>query len=118
MGFGIAALLDFLRRGGKTSELSPRETVRRTLALISAAEISGNFQSLLGATYTGTDVNGAPITVQKGAIYDPRTKDRFRLRERRTQQFHPVALHQLLHAREIRLTQALVLRRHILEELV
>jgi len=30
-----AALLDFLRRGGKTSELSPRETVRRTLALIS-----------------------------------------------------------------------------------
>jgi hypothetical protein len=36
-----------------------------------AAEISGNFQSLLGPTYTGTDVNGNPITVQKGAIYDP-----------------------------------------------
>jgi predicted transcriptional regulator of viral defense system len=30
-----AALLDFLRRGGKTSELSPEETVRRTLALFS-----------------------------------------------------------------------------------
>ena len=28
-----AALLDFLRRAGRTSELSPRETVRRTLAL-------------------------------------------------------------------------------------
>lgn len=30
-----AALLDFLRRGGKTSELSPEETIRKTLALIS-----------------------------------------------------------------------------------
>lgn len=28
-----AALLDFLRRGGKTSELSPEETARRTVAL-------------------------------------------------------------------------------------
>jgi hypothetical protein len=30
-----AALLDFLRRGGRTSELSPEETIRKTLALIS-----------------------------------------------------------------------------------
>jgi hypothetical protein len=30
-----AALLDFLRRGGRTSELSPEETVRKTLALLS-----------------------------------------------------------------------------------
>lgn len=30
-----AALLDFLRRGGRTSELDPEETVRRTLALLS-----------------------------------------------------------------------------------
>jgi hypothetical protein len=30
-----AALLDFLRRGGKTSELSPEKTMRRTLALFS-----------------------------------------------------------------------------------
>ena len=30
-----AALLDFLRRGGRTSELSPEETTRKTLALIS-----------------------------------------------------------------------------------
>ncbi len=36
-----------------------------------AAMKAGNFSSLLGATYTGTDVNGAPISVQKGAIYDP-----------------------------------------------
>jgi hypothetical protein len=30
-----AALLDFLRRGGRTSELSPEETIRKTLALFS-----------------------------------------------------------------------------------
>jgi hypothetical protein len=30
-----AALLEFLRRGGKTSELSPEETVRKTLMLLS-----------------------------------------------------------------------------------
>jgi hypothetical protein len=36
-----------------------------------AAMKAGNFASLLGATYTGTDVNNAPITVTKGAIYDP-----------------------------------------------
>jgi hypothetical protein len=29
-----AALLDFLRRGGRTSELSPEETTRRTLKLL------------------------------------------------------------------------------------
>lgn len=30
-----AALLDFLRRGGRTSELSPEETMRRTMTLLS-----------------------------------------------------------------------------------
>jgi hypothetical protein len=30
-----AALLDFLRRGGRTSELTPEETVRKTLTLLS-----------------------------------------------------------------------------------
>lgn len=30
-----AAFLDFLRNGGKTSELSPEETIRRTLKLLS-----------------------------------------------------------------------------------
>ena len=39
-----AALLDFLRRGGQTSELSPQETIRRTLALFSE---KGRFERLL-----------------------------------------------------------------------
>lgn len=39
-----AALLDFLRGGGKASELTPEETVRRTLALMSE---KGRFQRLL-----------------------------------------------------------------------
>lgn len=33
-----AALLDFLRQGGKLSELSPKETIRKTLALLSEGE--------------------------------------------------------------------------------
>src|ERR1700722_737076 len=36
-----------------------------------AAMKNGDFSSLLGPSYTGTDVNGAPINIQKGAIYDP-----------------------------------------------
>jgi hypothetical protein len=39
-----AALLDFLRRGGRTSELSPEETIRRTLMLLSE---KGRFERLL-----------------------------------------------------------------------
>jgi hypothetical protein len=39
-----AALLDFLRRGGKTSELSPQETVRKALTLLSE---KGRFERLL-----------------------------------------------------------------------
>ena len=39
-----AALLDFLRRGGKTSELSPQETIRRTLKLLSQ---KGRFDRLV-----------------------------------------------------------------------
>jgi hypothetical protein len=39
-----AALLDFLRRRGRTSELSPQETIRRTLALFSE---KGRFERLL-----------------------------------------------------------------------
>jgi hypothetical protein len=39
-----AALLDFLRRGGKTSELSPKETVQRTVVLLSER---GRFARLL-----------------------------------------------------------------------
>jgi len=39
-----AALLDFLRRGGKTSELSPEETIRKTVALLAE---KGRFERLL-----------------------------------------------------------------------
>jgi hypothetical protein len=39
-----AALLDFLRRGGKSSELTPSETIDRTVALLSE---SGRFERLL-----------------------------------------------------------------------
>jgi hypothetical protein len=39
-----AALLDFLRRGGRTSELSPQQTLHRTLALLSE---KGRFERLL-----------------------------------------------------------------------
>jgi hypothetical protein len=39
-----AALLDFLRRAGRTSELSPEETVRRTIILFSE---KGRFERLL-----------------------------------------------------------------------
>ena len=39
-----AALLDFLRRAGRTSELSPEETVKRTLAL---CREQGRFDRLL-----------------------------------------------------------------------
>ena len=39
-----AALLDFLRRAGRTSELSPEETIRRTIVLLSE---KGRFERLL-----------------------------------------------------------------------
>jgi hypothetical protein len=42
-----AALLDFLRRAGRTSELSPEETIRRTIMLLSE---KGRFERLLGIT--------------------------------------------------------------------
>ena len=32
---------------------------------------TGNFSSLLGPSYTGTDINGNPISFAKGMIYDP-----------------------------------------------
>lgn len=44
-----AALLDFLRRGGKTSELSPQATVKRTLALCAER---GRFARLLAVAAT------------------------------------------------------------------
>jgi hypothetical protein len=43
-----AALLDFLRRRGEPSELSPEETVRRLLALLSE---KGRFERLLAVSH-------------------------------------------------------------------
>jgi hypothetical protein len=42
-------MLDFLRRGGKMSELDPDETVRRTLALLSER---GQFERLVAVAAT------------------------------------------------------------------
>jgi hypothetical protein len=56
-----AALLDFLRRGGKTSELSPQETVRRTLALFSE---KGRFERLLKVA----DTEPPRVRAMMGAI--------------------------------------------------
>lgn len=44
-----AAILDFLRQGGKLSELSPEQTVQRAIALISE---EGRFERLLGIAAT------------------------------------------------------------------
>jgi hypothetical protein len=44
-----AALLDFLRRGGETSELSPEETIRKVLALLSE---EGRLERLLKIAVT------------------------------------------------------------------
>ena len=38
-----------------------------------AAMKGGDFSSLLGPVYTGTDINGSPISIQKGAVYDPQS---------------------------------------------
>jgi Family of unknown function (DUF6088) len=56
-----AALLDFLRRGGKASELSPQETVRRTVALFSE---KGRFERLLGVA----DTEPPRVRAMMGAI--------------------------------------------------
>ena len=56
-----AALLDFLRRGGKTSELSAEETVRRTVALFSE---KGCFERLL----TVADSEPPRVRAMMGAI--------------------------------------------------
>ncbi len=56
-----AALLDFLRRGGKTSELSTEETVRRTVALFSE---KGRFERLLNVA----DSEPPRVRAMMGAI--------------------------------------------------
>lgn len=69
-----AALLDFLRRGGKTSELSQQETVSRTLALFSEKgrfgrllKIAGSepprVRALIGAI--GEEIGGKPAALAR-----------------------------------------------------
>ena len=72
-----AAMLDFLRRGGQTSELSPAETVRRTVALLSEG---GRFERLIRVA----DMEPPRVRAILGAIGDQLGKSRrtlSRLRE-------------------------------------
>jgi hypothetical protein len=69
-----AALLDFLRKAGKTSELSPEDTVRRTLELLSeigrferlikiAATEPPRVRAMLGAI--GEQLSKNPVTLKR-----------------------------------------------------
>ena len=71
-----AALLDFLRRGGLTSELSPDETIARTLKLLSG---KGRFHRLLKVA------NSEPPRVRAmlGAIGEQLGKNRVSLKQLR-----------------------------------
>lgn len=73
------ALLDFLRRGGRTSELSPEETIRKTLALISEKGRLGRLlkvadsepprvRALLGAIAEETRKNAAARTRLRASL--------------------------------------------------
>jgi len=71
-----AALLDFLRRAGRTSELSPDETVRRTLTLLSQ---KGRFERLLKVA----DSEPPRVRAMIGAIGEQLGKNRAALRRLR-----------------------------------
>jgi hypothetical protein len=64
-----AAMLDFLRRGGQTSELSPAKTVSRTVALLSEG---GRFERLLKVA----DSEPPRVRAILGAIGDQLGKNR------------------------------------------
>jgi hypothetical protein len=64
-----AALLDFLRHGGRTSELSPEETVHRTLMLLSE---KGRFDRLLKVA----DSEPPRVRAMLGAMCEQLGKDR------------------------------------------
>src|SRR5260370_36327830 len=64
-----AAMLDFLRRGGRTSELSPSKTVSRTVALLSEG---GRFERLLKVA----DSEPPRVRAILGAIGDQLGKNR------------------------------------------
>jgi hypothetical protein len=71
-----AAMLDFLRRGGRTSELSPAETVRRTVALLSEG---GRFERLIKVA----DTEPPRVRAILGAIGEQLGKSRRTLRRLR-----------------------------------
>ena len=71
-----AALLDFLRRAGRTSELSPEETIRRTVKLLTE---KGRFERLLRAAASEPPRVRAMI----GAIGEQLGKNRAALRRLR-----------------------------------
>lgn len=68
-----AALLDFLRRAGRTSELSPQETVRRTVAIVSEKD---QFERLLKVA----DSEPPRVRAMIGAIGEQIGKDPVALR--------------------------------------
>jgi hypothetical protein len=71
-----AAMLDFLRRGGQTSELSPAETVSRTVALLSQ---DGRFERLIKVA----DTEPPRVRATLGAIGDQLGKNRKALKRLR-----------------------------------
>jgi hypothetical protein len=72
-----AAMLDFLRQGGKTSELSPEETIRRTVALMSE---KGRFERLLKVA----DFEPPRVRAILGAVGEQLGKNPAALRRLRT----------------------------------
>jgi hypothetical protein len=74
-----AALLDFLRRAGRTSELTPEETTRRTLALLAAegrlARLAGvanteppRVRAMLGALAEAAGAKPATLARLRGSL--------------------------------------------------
>ena len=72
-----AALLDFLRRGGKTSELPPEEIIRRTLVLLSE---KGRFERLLKVA----DSEPPRVRAMLGAMGEQLGKNRIILQQLRS----------------------------------
>jgi len=71
-----AAMLDFLRRSGRTSELSPKQTVRRIVALLSE---DGRFERLLKVA----DSEPPRVRAMLGAIGDQLGKNQKALKRLR-----------------------------------
>jgi hypothetical protein len=78
-----AALLDFLRRGGRTSELSPEETIRRASALLSER---GRYERLCKVAAT----EPPRVRAMLGALGERLGKDRKKIRRLRSS-LHPLS---------------------------